>query len=90
MRSATVDRPDFDLEAGESFDVQEPFQLDDYILVGARFGVRPADDTWSATVWGRNLTDEDYRVNSRKTTDAVVGYAGMPMTYWITFSYNWF
>jgi outer membrane receptor protein involved in Fe transport len=52
--------------------------------------VRPADDTWSATVWGRNLTDEDYRVNSRKTTDAVVGYAGMPMTYWITFSYNWF
>jgi iron complex outermembrane recepter protein len=78
------------LQAGDSYDVQEPFELDDYLLLGARFGVRSADDAWSATVWGRNLTDEDYRVNTRKTTDAVVGYTGMPMTYGVTFSYNWF
>jgi outer membrane receptor protein involved in Fe transport len=89
IKSVTEDRPDFGLQAGDSFDAQEPFQLDDYLLLGARFGVRSADDTWSATAWGRNLTDEDYRVNTRKTTDGVVGYAGMPMTYGVTFSYNW-
>jgi outer membrane receptor protein involved in Fe transport len=90
IKSATVDRPDFGLQAGDSFGVQEPFELDDYLLVGARFGVRSADNTWSATVWGRNLTDEYYQVNSRKTTDAVVGYTGMPTTYGVTLSYNWF
>ncbi len=90
IKSATVDRPDFGLQAGDSFGVQEPFELDDYLLVGARFGVRSADDTWSATVWGRNLTDEYYQVNSRKTTDGVVGYTGMPTTYGVTLSYNWF
>jgi hypothetical protein len=40
-------------------------------------------------VWGRNLTDEYHQVNTRKTTDAVVGYTGMPTTYGVTFSYNW-
>jgi outer membrane receptor protein involved in Fe transport len=89
IKSVTADRPDFGLQAGDSFDAQEPFQLDDYLLLGARFGVRSADDAWSATVWGRNLSDEDYRVNTRKTTDAVVGYAGRPLTYGVTFSYNW-
>ncbi len=77
------------LEVGDSFGVQEVFELDDVLLVGARFGVRAADDTWRATVWGRNLTDEYHQVNSRKTTDAVVGYTGMPTTYGVTFSYNW-
>jgi outer membrane receptor protein involved in Fe transport len=89
IKSVAVDRPDFGLQAGDSFDAPEPFQLDDYLLLGARFGVRSADATWSATAWGRNLTDEEYRVNSRKTTDASVGYAGMPTTYGVTFTYNW-
>jgi iron complex outermembrane recepter protein len=90
IKSATVDREDFNLQAGQSFGVQEPFQIDDYVLVGARFGLRSADDSWNATVWGRNLTDEFYQVNTRKTTDAVVGYTGTPTTYGITFTYNWF
>jgi iron complex outermembrane receptor protein len=90
IKSVTEDRPDFGLQAGDSFGVQEVFELDDVLLVGARFGVRAADDAWSATVWGRNLTDEYHQVNSRKTTDAVVGYTGMPTTYGVTFTYNWF
>jgi outer membrane receptor protein involved in Fe transport len=90
IKSVTVDRPDFGLEAGDTFGVQEPFELDDVLLLGARFGVRSADDTWSATVWGRNLTDEYQLANSRKTTDGIVGYTGMPTTYGVTFSYNWF
>jgi iron complex outermembrane receptor protein len=89
IKSVTVDRPDFGLQAGDSFGVQEVFELDDVLLIGARFGVRSADDSWRATAWGRNLTDEYHQVNSRKTTDGVVGYTGMPTTYGVTLTYNW-
>jgi iron complex outermembrane receptor protein len=78
------------LEVGDSFGVQEPFELDDVVLIGARFGVRSNDEKWTATVWGRNLTDEYQRTNAKKTTDGIVGYTGMPTTYGITMSYNWF
>jgi iron complex outermembrane recepter protein len=33
---------------------------DAYGLLGARFGVRAADDRWSLSVFGRNLTDENF------------------------------
>ena len=41
-------------------------------------------------LWGRNITDEFQPVNSKKTTDGVVRYTGMPATYGVTISYNWF
>jgi outer membrane receptor protein involved in Fe transport len=78
------------LEAGDTYGVQEPFKLDDSLLIGARFGLRSADSTWNAMLWGRNITDEFQPVNSKKTTDGVVRYTGMPATYGVTISYNWF
>ncbi|WP_169711845.1 TonB-dependent receptor [Henriciella litoralis] len=41
----------------------EPDYTQDAVtLVNARIGVAAADDSWSVTLWGRNLTDETYAV----------------------------
>ena len=37
---------------------QDP--ISDYNLLNARLGIKSADDHWSATLWGRNLTDKKY------------------------------
>ena len=42
------------------FDVAHDQQSESYKLVNARVGYRA--DTWSATLWARNLFDEDYAV----------------------------
>lgn len=77
------------LQPGDSIGVLPNYELDDYTLVGARFGIYSADQTWRATVWGRNITDEYYRVSSRKMSDADIAYTGKPATYGITLTYNW-
>lgn len=66
------------------------FKIDSYTLVGLRAGIRAADDTWSLSLWGRNIFDEFYATNILKSTDSIVRFNGMPATYGVTFSYNWF
>lgn len=66
------------------------FELDSYTVVGLRIGVRSTDETWSASLWGRNVTDEFYANNILKSTDSIIRFNGMPATYGATFSYNWF
>ena len=77
-----------DIPVGSSFDVPEVFVLDSYTLLGARVGIRSADDSWSVMLWGRNLTDEDYRTQASKAVDGVVAWTGMPRTFGVTFKYN--
>ena len=94
IKSVTEDNSPVQLEAlglkpGDSVDVLPNYELDDYTLVGARLGLKSADGSWRATVWGRNITDEYYQVSSRKMSDADVAYAGRPTTYGVTFTYNW-
>jgi len=38
------------------------YEQGDYALFGVRLGVASADGRWGVTVWGRNLTDEEYVV----------------------------
>ncbi|GAB3104051.1 TonB-dependent receptor [Pseudomaricurvus hydrocarbonicus] len=66
------------------------FELDSYTLLGLRAGLRAADDQWSLILWGRNVTDEFYANNTMKSTDSILRFNGMPATYGLTFSYNWF
>jgi len=64
--------------------------IDSYFLIDLRAGVASEDGTWQALVWVRNLTDEYYWNNAFRSIDTVARMAGMPRTYGISFSYNYF
>ena len=66
------------------------FEVDGATLYGARAALLSDDDRWRVSVWGRNLTDEFQPLNTRKITDAVVRFTGMPRTYGVNVTYNWF
>ncbi|MEQ8557122.1 MAG: TonB-dependent receptor [Henriciella sp.] len=57
---------------------------DGYVLVGARAGVQSADGRWEFSIFGENITDENYNmaafgVPEQTGTNAV--YPGMPAMY---------
>ena len=63
---------------------QDP--ISDYNLLNARLGIKSADDHWSATLWGRNLTDEYYWNAAFGSNGTYVRMNGMPMTWGVTFA----
>lgn len=74
----------------KSFLSEEPaFRNESYDLIGARISLADADDTWSISAWGRNLSDENYRFSTSLAQDNVVQFAGIPRTYGVTFRYSW-
>ena len=54
-----------------------------YGLVDGRIAIGPEDRTWSVAVWGKNLTDELYRVNIIPFFGEEVSQFGPPRTYGI-------
>jgi iron complex outermembrane recepter protein len=54
-----------------------------YGLVDGRIAIGPEDRTWSVAVWGKNLTDELYRVNVIPFFGDEVSQFGPPRTYGI-------
>jgi iron complex outermembrane receptor protein len=73
------------LEDGNTIDY---LYLDDRTSVNARIGLASMDDTWSVSVWGRNLTDE----NNGTIGEDIFGTYGirdtLPRTYGIEFGYR--
>jgi iron complex outermembrane receptor protein len=63
---------------------QDP--VSSYDLLNARVGVKSPDDRWSATLWGRNLTDEYYWTAAFGSNGTWVRMNGMPRTYGVTFT----
>ncbi|QKS01138.1 TonB-dependent receptor [Sphingomonas sp. CL5.1] len=55
--------------------------IDPYTLLGLRAGFGAADNSWTLTVWGRNITNKYYWTNSYKIADVTARFAGMPATY---------
>ncbi|MEC9358487.1 MAG: TonB-dependent receptor [Pseudomonadota bacterium] len=45
---------------------------EDVTLFGARIGMAPINERWSLYLWGRNLTDEEYRTYSRRPLGAMI------------------
>jgi outer membrane receptor protein involved in Fe transport len=73
------------------FDVAHDEQSQSYELVNARAGYRA--DSWSATLWARNLFDEDYAVRGfyfgnepPDFPNALYTRSGDPRQYGVTFS----
>jgi outer membrane receptor protein involved in Fe transport len=74
----------------EDLPMDPVFRIDSATLLGLRAGIRSGDGAWSVFAWGRNVTNEFNPSNVKKYTDGVLRYNGMPATYGVTFSYNWF
>ncbi len=65
-------------------------QTDDYTLVNGRIALLGADDSWELALWGKNLTDEDYREHVFVVDFfAITGdLYNTPRTYGVTYTYN--
>lgn len=57
-----------------------------YGLLNGRIGVASADGRWTATIWGKNMSDELYRVSIIPFAGDEVSVFGAPQTYGVRFS----
>ncbi|CAN5362961.1 TonB-dependent receptor [soil metagenome] len=57
-----------------------------YTTLDLRAGVKSADGRWTATVWGRNVTDEYYWTNTLRAIDTYSRVAALPRTYGVSLS----
>ena len=65
-------------------------QINAYALLDLRIGVEAENKRWKLTIWGRNVTNKYYWNNvAYFPTDATVRYAGLPVTYGLTFSFRY-
>ena len=62
--------------------------LPDYTLLNARVVFASPGDSWSASIWGRNLSDEYYWHSTSGSNSTATRINGMPRTYGISLSYN--
>lgn len=62
--------------------------IDSYGVLDLRAGVEDADGRWRVSIYGQNVTNEYYWQSAVRRGDAVVRYAGMPVTYGINFSFK--
>ena len=63
-------------------------RIDGYTLFNARIGIEPTDGNWSASLWMKNLTDEEYTqyINDLQGLGSVLTTPGYPQTYGIDLS----
>jgi len=61
---------------------------DGFSTLAARAAYSPHEANWSLALWGRNLTDEDYRTNALRAagTYGTALHYGPPMMYGVTLS----
>lgn len=70
----------------QGFDM--PYVIEEYGVLNLYAGIRSLDDAWEAMLWGKNVTDEYYWTNVIPGSDTIARQAGRPVTYGVTFSYN--
>ena len=62
------------------------YDLNPYVLVDLRAGVKSPDGNWRVGLFGRNIFNKYYWTTVEKQQDAVIRYAGKPATYGIQLS----
>jgi len=66
----------------------EPFVLDSYGLWNARATLTPASEAWEVSLWGKNLGDEEYEVQSNLNLLGTPRFTwGSPQMYGISAKY---
>jgi iron complex outermembrane recepter protein len=78
----------YNSESNSTFGDPKVTRIDAFTTLDLRAGVGSQDGKWTASVWGRNVTDEYYWTTQFLTQDVVVRYAAKPITYGATFRYN--
>lgn len=78
----------YNSEANSTFGDPAETRIDDFMTIDLRAGLRDQERKWTASIWGRNITDEYYWTNQFVSQDSIVRYAAKPVTYGISFSYS--
>ncbi|WP_116365401.1 TonB-dependent receptor [Parahaliea mediterranea] len=68
----------------------EVLKAGSYTLWGGRIGLGSQDDRWELFLWGQNLGNEAYRMNTDDDPHGVTAYYNMPRTYGLGLRYAWF
>ncbi|MEH6759344.1 MAG: TonB-dependent receptor [Parasphingorhabdus sp.] len=58
--------------------------IKNFATLDLRAGIEGADEKWSVSVWGRNVTNTNYWTNQFATQDVIVRYSAMPVTYGVS------
>lgn len=67
------------------------YDLESYWLLNAQISLLQSEDHWQLTLWGRNLTNEEYFTDKNFYNEAsIMGAVGAPRTYGLRFTYSWF
>lgn len=64
-------------------------QMNEYGLLGARVHLGQNDGRWTATVFGRNLTNELANLGSNSFSEAVTRHVARPRTVGVSIQYLW-
>jgi iron complex outermembrane receptor protein len=64
------------------------FLINGYALLGLRAGVESDDGHWRVELWGQNVTNQYYWVNTTHVIDTIARSAGMPATYGLNLAYH--
>lgn len=88
LESADPSRP-IDVSDAATATYNDPaLAIPSYVLLDLRAGIEAKDGRWKVSVWGKNITNKYYIVNTLKIQDTLVRYAGSPASYGITFGYR--
>jgi len=60
--------------------------IDSYVLMDVRAGLRSPEKGWEASIFVRNLTDKYYWTNVARLSDVIRRYSGEPRTYGLQIS----
>ena len=71
---------------------QDPAKaVDAFTIINASLGIGNPDGVWDLTLWGKNITDEEYAqgmFNSVAQPGSLSGYPNDPSLYGVTFTYS--
>jgi iron complex outermembrane receptor protein len=82
---------DYSFQDETSGGVEAERATESFSTTNVRWGVGSDDGAWRVTLWGRNITDEYYYPAAyRGGNGPYVRSAGLPRTYGINFSYNYY
>lgn len=65
-----------------------PNHIPGYATVDARIGYESPDRDWKVMIWGKNVLNERYWINTASGNESTALFSGMPATYGVTLSFN--
>lgn len=77
--ATSVTRPDI---------INNVFNIKGYATVDGRIGYEAPDAAWKVMLWGKNLFNKYYWTSVIPSNDSQARFAGMPVTYGVTFGFK--